>query len=165
MRVCVCLSTHIIENQVAELHEIIPACWLWSMAWSPSGAWRHWDKLRTSGFVDNVMFFSQWPLAHFVFLSGDTIRAETTASNPTKFGSTPKISKYTSWSAPRGKVCHPRLLSYSRSQAQIIVFTYLLETKNWSSNQVPHETWSYECLPWVLWVGKNPVWGKREFRR
>jgi len=58
--------------------------------------WQRCDASCTSGFVNIVTFSRNGPYsASCLFISGDSVTAENTASIPTKFCSTIKISKYT----------------------------------------------------------------------
>ena len=74
-----------LDNHIAEIHQILFACSL---------AVDRCDMLCTSGFADDVMFSHDGPCSALcIFLSGESITADTTASILIKFCLTMMISK------------------------------------------------------------------------
>jgi len=97
MSVClsVCMSVHSrITNHTAELCQIF-LCMFTVVVGRPSSG----SVLIGSGFVDDVIFWHTG--ASCVFLCCENTAAETSASNPSKFCWTIKISKYTLWLSHR----------------------------------------------------------------
>ena len=80
-------------------------------------------KLMRFRFCGWRHFLAQLPVRHVV---RNPKRRAYTASNPIKFCSMIKISKYTSWVAHRGKVCYLRLpcLSFWRYVALVVVLSH-----------------------------------------
>jgi len=96
--VCLCVCPHAyLRNRMAEIHQFL--CMLTACRTGAVFLWRRWNMtcIPTSGFVDDVTFtFSQNELygASHVLLIDQSETSETTASIPTKFCWTIKITKY-----------------------------------------------------------------------